>query len=93
MKLLNAMVAVGLIITSLFLLLIVGGPLFSGIEPALILANPTGAPAGRTVDLVGMITKVNFVIFRVVPLVMLAAGIYMVIMGIFWEEYQTYEYQ
>ena len=90
MKILNAMVGVGLIIVSLYLLLIVGGPLFSTIEPAVLDASPEGDMA---VDTGTMITRVNFVVFKVVPLVLLASGIIMTLMALFWEEYQTYEYQ
>jgi len=90
MKILNAMVGVGLIIVSLYLLLIVGGPIFNTMGPALIAASPSGDMA---VDMGGMVSKVNFVIFKVVPLVLLASGIIMTLMAVFWEEFQTYEYQ
>ena len=78
-----------MIIISLYLLLIVGGPLFSTIGPAVLATSPTGDMA---VDPGTMITRVNFVVFKVVPLVLLAAGILMTRMALFWEEYQTYEY-
>ena len=90
MKILNAMIGVGLIIVSIYLLLIVGGPLFGTLGPAVAAADAGGPMA---VDMSSMITRVNFVVFRVIPLILLASGILMTLMAVFWEEFQTYEFE
>lgn len=90
MRILNAMIGLGMILVSLYLLLIVGGPLFSQIGPSVIATSPSGPMA---VDADEMVSRVNFVVFKVVPLIMLFSGIVMTLIALFEEEYQTYKYQ
>ena len=90
MKVLNAMIGLGMILISLYLLLIVGGPLFGQIGPSVISTSPSGPMA---VDASQMVTRVNFVVFKVVPLILLFSGIVMTLIALFEEEYQTYKYQ
>tara|TARA_R110002020_G_scaffold27495_5_gene88644 strand:+ start:333 stop:608 length:276 start_codon:yes stop_codon:yes gene_type:complete len=89
-RVLNGMIGLGLVIISLYLLLIVGGPLFGTVGPSVIATSPTGDMA---VDPGTMVARVNFVVFKVIPLILLGAGILMTIISLFYEEYQTYEYQ
>tara|TARA_R100001086_G_scaffold161899_1_gene87224 strand:- start:1117 stop:1386 length:270 start_codon:yes stop_codon:yes gene_type:complete len=89
MKLVNAMFSFGMIIVGLYLLLIVGGPLFDTLGPVAISIDAGGPNA---VPIEPLVSKLNFVIFKVCGLIMLAAGIFMVLMAVFYEEYQTYEY-
>lgn len=89
MKILNAMIGLGMIFISLYLLLIVAGPLFGTIGPSVISTSPSGPMA---VDASQMVSRVNFVVFKVVPLILLFSGIVMTLIALFEEEYQTYKY-